>query len=90
MKTSVIEVRDILSVLSILGVEKRIGEVPGVESVTVNYAAGSATVRRATRHRGPVARDATVVMSFGVSGSAPAVVDTLGVTAPLAPRPRSP
>jgi cation transport ATPase len=26
-------------------VEKRIGEVPGVESVTVNYAAGSATVR---------------------------------------------
>ena len=45
MKTSVIEVRDMLSVLSTLGVEKRIGEVPGVESVTVNYAAGSATVR---------------------------------------------
>jgi Cu2+-exporting ATPase len=45
MKTSVIEVRDMLSVLSVLGVEKRIGEVPGVESVTVNYAAGSATVR---------------------------------------------
>ena len=37
--------RDMLSVLSVLGVEKRIGEVPGVESVTVNYAAGSATVR---------------------------------------------
>jgi copper chaperone CopZ len=34
-----------LSVLSVLEVEKRIGEVPGVESVTVNYAAGSATVR---------------------------------------------
>jgi copper chaperone CopZ len=45
MKTSVIEVRDMLSVLSVLGVEKRIGEVPGVESVTINYAAGSATVR---------------------------------------------
>ncbi|MDP3833528.1 MAG: heavy-metal-associated domain-containing protein [Hydrogenophaga sp.] len=39
------EVRDMLSVLSVQGVEKRIGEVPGVESVTVNFAAGSATVR---------------------------------------------
>ena len=45
MKTSVIEVRDMLSVLSVLGVEKIIGKVPGVESVTVNFAAGSATVR---------------------------------------------
>ena len=45
MKTSVIHVRDMLSVLSVVGVEKRIGEVPGVESVTVNFAAGSATVR---------------------------------------------
>lgn len=45
MKTSVIEVHDMLSVLSVVGVEKRIGNVPGVESVTVNYAAGSATVR---------------------------------------------
>jgi len=45
MKTSVIEVRDMLSVLSVLGVEKKIGEVPGVESVTVNFAAGNATVR---------------------------------------------
>ena len=45
MKTSNIEVRDMLSVLSVSGVEKRVGEVPGVESVTVNYAAGSATVR---------------------------------------------
>ena len=45
MKTSVIEVHDMLSVLSVDGVEERIGEVPGVESVTVNYAAGSATVR---------------------------------------------
>ena len=45
MKTSVIEVRDMLTVLSVVGVEKRIGEVPGVESVTVNFAAKSATVR---------------------------------------------
>ena len=45
MKTSVIEVHDMLSVLSVDDVEGRIGEVPGVESVTVNYAAGNATVR---------------------------------------------
>ena len=34
-----------LSVWSVDEVEERIGEVPGVESVTVNYAAGNATVR---------------------------------------------
>jgi Cu2+-exporting ATPase len=45
MKTSVIEVHDMLSVLSVDEVEKRIGEVPGVDSVTVNFAAGSATAR---------------------------------------------
>ena len=45
MKTSVIEVHDMLSVLPVDEVEKRIGEVPGVESVTVNYAARNATVR---------------------------------------------
>ena len=45
MKTSVIDVRGMLSALSADGVEKRIGKVPGVESVTVNDAAGSATVR---------------------------------------------
>jgi Cu2+-exporting ATPase len=45
MKTSVIEVHAMLSVLSVEEVEKRIGEVPGVESVTVNFAAGNATVR---------------------------------------------
>jgi len=38
-------VHDMLSVLSVDGVEKRIAKVTGVESVTVNYAAGSATVR---------------------------------------------
>ena len=45
MKTSVMEVHDMLSVLSVDGVEQRIRKVPGVESVTVNFAAGSATVR---------------------------------------------
>jgi P-type Cu2+ transporter len=45
MKTSVMEVHNMLSVLSVDEVEKRIGKVPGVESVTVNYAGGSATVR---------------------------------------------
>ena len=44
MKTSVIEVHDMLSVWSVDEVEERIGEVPGVESVTVNHAAGNATV----------------------------------------------
>jgi Cu2+-exporting ATPase len=45
MKTSVIEVRDMLSVLGVDELEKRIGEVPGIGSATVNFAAGSATVR---------------------------------------------
>jgi copper chaperone CopZ len=45
MKTSVMEVHELLSVFSIDEVEKRIGEVPGVQSVTVNFAAGNATVR---------------------------------------------
>lgn len=45
MKTSAIHVHDMLSVFSVDEVEKRIREVPGVESATVNFAAGSATVR---------------------------------------------
>jgi Cu2+-exporting ATPase len=45
MKTSVIEVHAMLSVLSVNEVEKRIGDVPGVESVTVNFAAENAAVR---------------------------------------------
>ena len=45
MKTSVFEVHDMLSVLTVDEVEKRIGGVPGVDSATVNYAAGNATVR---------------------------------------------
>nr|MDP2192004.1 cation-translocating P-type ATPase [Rhodoferax sp.] len=45
MKTSVIKVRGMLSVLSVDEVEKRIRNVPGVASATVNYAARNATVR---------------------------------------------
>lgn len=45
MKTSVIEVGNMLAVWSVDEVEKRFGEVPGVESGTVNFAAESATVR---------------------------------------------
>ena len=45
MKTSSLEVREMLSVLSVDEVEKRFVDVPGVKSATVNYAAGSVTVR---------------------------------------------
>jgi len=45
MKTSVMEVHDMLEVFSVDEVEKRIGEVPGVQSVTVNHAEKNATVR---------------------------------------------
>ena len=45
MKTSVIEVDDLLSVLTVDEVEKRLEDVAGVESATVNYAAKNATVR---------------------------------------------
>lgn len=45
MKTSNINVHDMLSVWSVEEVEKHIGEVPGVESVTLNYASAIATVR---------------------------------------------
>ena len=45
MKTSVIEISGLLSVFGVDAVEALIGEVPGVESATVNFAAGNATVR---------------------------------------------
>ena len=45
MKTSIIEVREMLSVLTVDEVEKRFVDVPGVKSATANYAAGTATVR---------------------------------------------
>jgi Cu2+-exporting ATPase len=45
MKTSNINVHDMLSVWSVEEVEKHISEVPGVESVTLNFATEIATVR---------------------------------------------
>ncbi|MEO8104382.1 MAG: heavy metal translocating P-type ATPase, partial [Betaproteobacteria bacterium] len=45
MKTSVIEVGGMVSALSSHGVKKQLGKLTGVYSATVNYAAGSATVR---------------------------------------------
>jgi len=71
MKTSVIEVHAMLSVLSVDEVEKRIGEVPGVESVTVNFAAGSATVRY-DETRLEVADIKSAVRQRGYESAAPA------------------
>ncbi len=71
MKTSVMEVHDMLSVLSVEGVEQRIGEVPGVESVTVNFAAGSATVRY-DETRLEVADIKSAVRQSGYEPTAPA------------------
>ena len=88
MKTSVIEVHDMLSVLSVQGVEKRIGEVPGVESVTVNYAAGSATVRY-DETRLQIADIKSAVRQSGYESDAPAAASAgdghEGHTAPSAP-----
>ena len=55
MKTSVIEVHGMLSALSAHDVEKRIGKVPAVESVTVNCAAEK---RRSALRRNPVSNRA--------------------------------
>jgi copper chaperone CopZ len=88
MKTSVIEVHDMLSVLSVDEVEKRIGEVPGVESVTVNYAAGNATVRY-DETRLEIADIRSAVRQRGYESAAPAATSAgaghEGHTAPGAP-----
>jgi copper chaperone CopZ len=88
MKTSVIEVHAMLSVLSVDEVEKRIGEVPGVESVTVNYAAGSATVRY-DETRLEAADIKSAVHQRGYESAAPAAASAgdghEGHTAPGAP-----
>jgi cation transport ATPase len=44
MKTVTIDVSGLISVLSALGVEKRLSKLPGVLKAEVNYVAGSATV----------------------------------------------
>lgn len=75
MKTSVIEVHAMLSVLSVDEVEKRIGEVPGVGSVTVNYAAGSATVRY-DETRLEIADIRSAVRQSGYESGTPAAAST--------------
>jgi len=88
MKTSVMEVHDMLSVWSVDDVEKRIGEVPGVESVTVNFAAGSATVRY-DETRLEIADIKSAVRQRGHESAAPAAAPAgdghEGHTAPGAP-----
>lgn len=71
MKTSVIEVRDMLSVLSVDGVESRFGEVPGVESVTVDFAGGTATVRY-DETRLEIADIKSAVRQLSYTGATPA------------------
>ena len=44
MKTSTVEVGELVSALSAAGVERQLSTLPGVEHVDVNYVAGSATV----------------------------------------------
>ena len=77
-----------LSVWSVDEVEKRIGEVPGVESVTVNYAAGSATVRY-DETRLEVADIKAAVRQRGYESAAPAAASAgdrhEGHTAPGVP-----
>ena len=88
MKTSVIEVHDMLSVWSVDEVEERIGKVPGVKSVTVNYAAGSATVRY-DETRLEIADIKSAVRQSGYESAAPAAASAgaghEGHTAPGAP-----
>ena len=97
MKTSVMEVQDMLSVLSVQGVEERIGKVPGVESVTVNYAAGSATVRydetrldlhdirSDVRQRGFESDAVSAPSAGGHKGHAPPGAAPAATTAPKSP-----
>ena len=97
MKTSVIEVHDMLSVFSVEEVEKRIGEVPGVDSVTVNHAAGSATVRF-DETRLEVADIKSGVRQHGFASAAPAAAaagqghegHTAAAVPPATPGPTSP
>ena len=92
MKTSTIEVDAMLSVWSVDEVERRIGEVPGVDSVTVNFAAGSATVRY-DETRLEVADIKSAVRQRGYESAAPPAASAgaghEGHTAPDAP-PASP
>ena len=77
--------------------EKRIGEVPGVESVTVNFAAGSATVRY-DETRLEIADIKSAVRQRGYESAAPAAASagdgheghTAPGAAPATPAPAAP
>ncbi|MEO8336649.1 MAG: heavy-metal-associated domain-containing protein, partial [bacterium] len=86
MKTSVVAVHDMLSVLSVDEVERRVGEVPGVESVTVNFAAGSATVRY-DETRLKVADIKSVVRQRGWASPAPSAPQPSPAAPAAAPTP---
>jgi Cu2+-exporting ATPase len=88
MKTSAIEVRDMLSVWSVDEVEKRIGNVPGVEAVTVNYGAGNATVRY-DETRLEIADIKSTVRQNGYESAAPAVTSA-DAPPPATPSPAAP
>ncbi|MEO8338355.1 MAG: heavy-metal-associated domain-containing protein [Nitrospirota bacterium] len=88
MKTSVIEVHDMLSVWSVDEVEERIGKVPGVESATVNYAAGSATVRY-DETRLEIADIKSTIRQNGYESAAPAATSA-GAPPPATPSPAAP
>ena len=91
MKTSVIEVRDMLSVLSVDGVESRFGEVPGVESVTVDFAGGTATVRYdETRLEISDIKSAVRQLSYTAAAPVHAVPDAHTVPAAAASKPAMP
>ena len=102
MKTSVIEVHDLLSVFGVDEVETRLGEVPGVESVTVNYAAREATVRY-DESRLAIADIKSAVRQRGYEAAAPGAPTSPGghkghaatgtppaTTAPVTPTPKMP
>jgi P-type Cu2+ transporter len=86
MKTSVIEVHDMLSVWSVEEVEERIGKVPGVESSTVNFAGGSATVRY-DETRLQVADIKSAVRQSAYEPPTPTTPETAPVTTATSPAP---
>ena len=81
-----------LSVLSVDGVESRFGEVPGVESVTVDFAGGTATVRY-DETRLEISDIKSAVRQLSYTGAAPArpLPETPVIpVAPVAPKPATP
>lgn len=72
MKTSVIEVGDLLTTWSPDETEKRIGEVPGVESVSLDHAAQSATVRYDETRVGIAAIESLLQRAVRAAATSPA------------------